>query len=82
MKNLGKPDENIPQIIFEVIQDIIKDRKIILNRKSDNKQSFNRKVFAKIYFCNKGIELVQFARILRRFKNKIPENFKYKDPQL
>ena len=29
---------------------------------------------------NKGIELVRFARILRRFKNKIPEDFKFKEP--
>ena len=39
-----------------------------------------RNFFAKIYFCNKGIELVQFARLLRRFKNKIPEDFKYREP--
>ena len=62
-------EKNFPQIIFEVIQDIIKDRlqKFVFNRKSDNKQIFNRKVFAKVYFCNKGIEMVQFARLLRRF---------------
>jgi len=76
------PDENFPQIIFEVIQDIVKEKlqRFSLNRKPDSKQNFNRKVFAKIYFCNKGIELVQFSRLLRRFHNKIPEDFKYKEP--
>src|SRR5215469_1135090 len=76
-------DENVPQIIFEVIQDIIKDRlqKFLLSRKPALKdQNFNRKVFTKFYFCNKGIELVQFARILRRFQDKIPADFKYKEP--
>ena len=69
-------------IIFEVIQDIVKYRlqRFNFSRKPDSKQNFNRKVFAKIYFCNKGIELVQFSRLLRRFHNKIPEDFKYKEP--
>ena len=51
-----------------------------LSAKPEARQNLNRKVFVKIYFCNKGIEVVQFARLLRRFKNKIPVEFKYKDP--
>ena len=75
------PDESFPQLVFEVIQDIIKDRlqRFNLEKKAD-KQNSNRKVFAKIYFHNKGIELVQVARVLRRLQNKIPEDFKFREP--
>ena len=81
-KMWAAPDENFPQIIFEVIQDIIKDRlqKFNLAKKPELKQSFNRKVFAKIYFHNKGVELIQLSRLLRKFKNKVPNDFKFREP--
>jgi len=76
------PDENFPQLIFEVVQDIIKDRlhRFSLEKKSDKPQNFNRKVFTKIYFHNKGIELIQVARLFRRLKDKIPGDFKFREP--
>jgi len=48
------PDESFPQLVFEVIQDIIKDRlqRFNLEKKAD-RQNSNRKVFAKIYFHNR-----------------------------
>ena len=64
------------------MQDIIKDRlhKFSLEKKPDKTQNFNRKVFTKIYFHNKGIELIQVARLVRRYKDKIPGDFKFREP--
>jgi len=69
------PDQDFPKLIFEVISDIIKDRlhKFSFEKRPEQNKNFNRKVFTKIYFHNKGIELIQLARLLRRVKIKFQD---------
>jgi len=50
------PDENFPQIIFEIIQDIVKDRlqRFNLSRKPDSKQILIEKFLPKFIFVIKA----------------------------
>ena len=56
-----------PRIILEVIQDLVKGRIFFRDsRNKDIKKPFLHSHFLKVYFHNKGIELVQLNKILKK----------------
>jgi hypothetical protein len=74
-------DEEYPRIILEVIQDLVKGRIFFMdvrNNKKNNKNFFNYN-FLKVYFHNKGIELVQLNKLLNKVNSCIPRSFSNTD---
>ena len=73
-------NEDYPRIILEVIQDLVKGRVFLRDFcKKDKKKPFLSSNFLKVYFHNKGIELVQLHKILKKVNPCIPRSFSTTD---
>ena len=72
-------NHNYPKIILEVIQDLVKGRVFLRDCKKDKKKPFLSSNFLKVYFHNKGIELVQLHKILKKVNPCIPRSFSSTD---
>jgi hypothetical protein len=73
-------DGDYPRIILEVIQDLVKGRISFKDSRIKNiKKPFLHSQFLKIYFHNKGIELVQLSKILKKVNSCIPRSFSSND---
>ena len=73
-------DGDYPRIVLEVIQDLVRGR--IFFKDSHNKDKtkpFLHSNFLKVYFHNKGIELVQLHKILKKVNSCIPRSFSSTD---
>jgi len=76
LDELAWEDGDFPRIILEVIQDLVKGRIFIKDsRNKDIKKPFLHSHFLKVYFHNKGIELVQLSKILKKVNSCIPRSF-------
>ena len=67
-----------PRIILEVIQDLVKGRIYFVNFRKNTmqtKKNFLHSNFLKIYFHNKGIELIQLNQLLKKVNPCISRSF-------
>ena len=67
-----------PRIILDVIQDLVRGRIYFVNFRKNTmqtKKNFLHSNFLKIYFHNKGIELIQLNKLLKKVNPCIPRSF-------
>ena len=69
-------DGDYPRIVLEVIQDLVRGRILLKDsRNKDKTKPFLHSNFLKVYFHNKGIELVQLHKILKKVNSCILDHF-------
>ena len=69
-------DGDYPRIVLEVIQDLVRGRILLKDsRNKDKTKPFLHSNFLKVYFHNKGIELVQLHKILKKVNSCMPRSF-------
>src|SRR5580698_3244081 len=73
-------DGDYPRIVLEVIQDLVRGRIFFKDsRNKDKIKPFLHSNFLKVYFHNKGIELVQLHKIFKTVNSCIPRSFSSTD---
>ena len=76
---LQDPNRKIPRVLLDIMKDILSQR--LMTHKEPNSESTKErpKVFAKILYHNKGMEMIGLNKIMHESQDTIPKSFKNRE---